>query len=1071
MGTAKNGRKRDGVKKKKPKKAKATTSIEALVVQKTKLSPAEEAQLFEANKASLRRLRLSRAIYSVISQYHQAYIDWYPYDSKSYERQGYSEFHLENYGKSIERLSQAVYLGANNAKLWRTLGRVCWLQWKKTHEWGLLWDAKSCFENGLRFVEVSTSPFAMFEYAQVLEALGDFAAATGVIKTLLYSFPGFANADQVILRAAILLFHTMIFQKTSGSDHREMLEQCCDYCKFIIDKDVSKTDLYVALLYVTARVHEALAIPRTLKYAAKTYEELYRVALRQGILTPLAGKGALDWFRESASWVVWVEYFERRDELILAVDATQQSLKRVSKREWNVHTFSWEPEATLWRTLGTLFFQCNDMIPAVAAMETSLYFGRYRSDVRETLLQWYPQRWSSPLTSQAKSQVKIAALLRGVWGRDRAKRHKKAVIQEALDQYVKSPYTCRIARRRLAKYFAETYAPLFAAQELSSRVIQKCTHHFLKRLRAYYSHQKHREERIQALVLRLNRDRFDRLVRGELAQLSSEYKKLFAAETSASVMIQRVVRGYFTRVKYIQWREEARTAQALSMKQSTAARMIQRHFRHIRSNAILHTRHLLRRKLERLAVNLQRLYRRNQSLLARFLHAHAKRKQEEAQRRLQRRKCIQIQTWWRRHMHVLDDKPIDEASFLLERLVRGYDALMKDEKDLDFFARRIQALYRGRKDRVNLKGLRRQKMPRPAAIVACLVQEALTARSAALVTESASLVALRGLLEGYQTIVLRPNQPAYLWPNFKAALAQGCGANVQAILVAGGSRIQGDGLGVLVEAMRANQLKRLRVLAIGPNEIGADVAGCMPWRDLSTCLQTAHFQLRELIVEENKLQDTGVMHIANGIGDFFFGRYGHLTRLVLAWVGMTDGACEALGKALAINTVLRVLDLHGNDIRDGGASKLALGFQSSRSLETIDLGDNSVGSTGAKAFFGAVASSSVTSLGLRNNNVQNDALAALTNLHKAKPAAFVELRGNLIHMDNMREIQSWFTPETTEEAAPSSSSPKKKTHASPPTPKKMDVLAQLRQERREMPLKGYKSPASQLVKLPALPSR
>ncbi|RLO02826.1 hypothetical protein DYB28_013676, partial [Aphanomyces astaci] len=83
--------------------------------------------------------------------------------------------------------------------------------------------------------------------------------------------------------------------------------------------------------------------------------------------------------------------------------------------------------------------------------------------------------------------------------------------------------------------------------------------------------------------------------------------------------------------------------------------------------------------------------------------------------------------------------------------------------------------------------------------------------------------------------------------------------------------IRGAGMSALVEALQGNHLKHLRVLAIGRNDIAADSPGCMPCRDLSTCLQTAHFQLRHLIVEDNDLTDVGAMHIAQAVGDYFFG--------------------------------------------------------------------------------------------------------------------------------------------------------------------------------------------------------
>ncbi|ETW09491.1 hypothetical protein H310_00061 [Aphanomyces invadans] len=1094
-------RKRDGVKKKaKPVKKTNVTSIDALVVHKTKLTPADEAMLFESNKSALSHERFTRAIYSVISQYHQAYIDWYPYDPKSYERQGYSEFHLENYAKAVERLSQAVYLGANSAKMWRTLGRACFHLWKQTHDWGLLWDAKSCFENGLRFVEVAMNPYALFEYSHVLEGLGEFGAALGVVRTLLYSFPQFAKADHVVLRAVVLMFHTVVFNKQQGQNdaatndkaRQDMLDQCCDYCKFIIDKDVSKTDMYLTLLYVTARVHEAAVIPRTVKYAAKTYEELYRVGLRLGIVTPIVGCGWLEWFRSCTTWSVWVQYFDKRDDLILAVDAAQEGIKRIDvakDRVWNRATFSWEPEATMWYTLGNLFFKCNDMIPAVAAMETSLYFGRYRTDVRDKVTQWHPTQWSSPLASEISSQVKIAALLRGVWGRDKAKRHKVWVIQDAMDQYRKSPYTSLRARKVLVKFMAETYAPKFAAQDVAARRIQKIGKRFALHMRIFYTNETNRQTRLDAIIQRWAVAPFDRLLRDELALLSPTHRAMFARQHDAAVRIQSLQRGRCARYKYFRLLTEDKVLRSERLRVYNAACRIQRRFRTIRSNALLHTRHILRHKKERLAVNLQRLYRRKKSLLVRFLQRQAQRKQDEARNILRRGKCVKIQTWWRRRRAAwMQDEPINEASFLLERLLRGHDALMKDEKDLDFYARRIQALYRGRQDRLCLRGLRRVRMPPVPSIVHRLIQEAhATGRGNVAVlsdpTAPPLTAALRDMMHRrHATMVVAfqaPPQPA-TWSTMSTMLKQGGGAAVETLLVGGGSRIRGTGMSALVEALRGNQLKHLRVLGIGRNEIVADGPGCMPCRDLSTCLQTAHFQLRHLIVEDNNLTDVGAMHVASAIGDYFFGRYGHLERLVLGRVGLTDAACQAFGQALSINTVLRTLDLHGNRIHDEGASALATGFHKSRTLQTLDLSENGVGTVGAKALFRAMETSAVMNLVLLNNNVKNDVMGALAALLKAKDqGCVVDLHGNLIHADNMVEIQTWFTPECPDEAIQLPLVPngtafdeaKRKLFA-PRNAKGVgklskDPLKELRRERRAIPLARTPNSVSHLLKLPA----
>ncbi|OQS01347.1 hypothetical protein ACHHYP_01169 [Achlya hypogyna] len=1082
-------RKRDGVKPKPRKEYKKlnATSVEALLAHTKPKSKEEEAVLFATHKAQLSKARLHRAVYSVISEYHQTYIDWYPDHPKSYERQGYSQYHLGNYMKAIERLGQAIYLGANTGKVWRTLGKACFLLWKQTHSWGLLWDAKKCYEYGLRFLEIATSPFAMFELIQVLEGLGDFSTALGATRTLLFSFPQFKNVDHVIFHAVVLMFQRVVFQQAElpAAERTELLEQCCEYCKYIIDKDISKTELYIDVLYVTARVHEVLGIPRTLKYATKTYEELYRVALRQHVVTPIAGKSWSDWFRDESTWKTWVDYFDKRDCYILSVDATQEALKRITTRHWDARAFAWEPDASLWQQLGQCFYKCNAMVPAVAAVTTAYYFAHYRDDIRSTLVEWYPQQWSALFECEHKGQIIISSLLRGVWGRDKAQRQKAYVIAQAVANYNESPYTNLRARKTLLRYRKEKYAPKFAAQDLSARTLQRASHLWLAKLRSYYSHKANCDRRIQALEHKLSVTPYERLVRNELGALSPKFFALFRAQASAAVTIQKVHRGSKVRGHFRIWLCEKRAADAKDLRRTLAARTIQRRFRFIRSNAILRMRQVLRLKKERLAINLQRLYRRKHSLMVEFLRRRAENRANEARYQLHRRNCVRIQTWWRRQVAMWkDDGPMDEAQFLLDRLLRGHDTLMQEEKDLDFYARKIQALYRGRKDRVNLKGLKRKRVPPPPAITTEIL-DAMLEQGAGVVRDGMVVGQIRNLLQEYSGIVLEPHNPLQhkiFCANLVAALASGAAASVvKSIVVPHGCLLRGEGLSCLVEAMRSSQLNSVRILAIGANDISS--VGDSPLREFAACLQTAHFHLTDLILEDNAIENSAARHLAMALGDYFFGRYGHLKRFVLARVGLTDGMCDALGEALSINTVLQRLELPGNKIHDPGAALLAAGLQGSRTLRLLDLSDNAIGSAGGIALFKSLPTNALKVLLLRNNNLKNDVMPRLrVVLSNVPDIECIDLRGNLIHTDHLHELLAIFPPQASDYIVPEEPLVKPEPSAFerakarlvapslPRLPTKMNALQALRHEQRTRPLGGYRNAESRILKLPRLPS-
>lgn len=181
---------------------------------------------------------------------------------------------------------------------------------------------------------------------------------------------------------------------------------------------------------------------------------------------------------------------------------------------------------------------------------------------------------------------------------------------------------------------------------------------------------------------------------------------------------------------------------------------------------------------------------------------------------------------------------------------------------------------------------------------------------------------------------------------------------------------------------------------------------------LSRAVRTANFLLEELFFEDNRLLSDSRegSALAEMVGDFFFARYGHLRTLVAARVGLSDANAELLASALSINAVLRHLDLNGNRLSDSTAVSYATkGLPFNSTLKYLNLADNVIGSSGAAALFQCLESSNQTleTLVLTNNNVQNDAVEALRAAWQSNAVLErVDLAGNLVHTDHLRELSS-----------------------------------------------------------------
>ena len=128
------------------------------------------------------KAKFKQAVYSVIVEYHQAYIDYYPDDPYSYERQGYALYAKGEYEQAVERLNQALSLGTVNSRLWKVLAQSCFNAFKKTQVWDFLTQARTAYDNAMKYLEVFTNPVVVYEYAFVQEKVGDYSGSLETIR-------------------------------------------------------------------------------------------------------------------------------------------------------------------------------------------------------------------------------------------------------------------------------------------------------------------------------------------------------------------------------------------------------------------------------------------------------------------------------------------------------------------------------------------------------------------------------------------------------------------------------------------------------------------------------------------------------------------------------------------------------------------------------------------------------------------------------------------------------------------------------------------------------------------------
>ncbi|KAJ0392786.1 hypothetical protein P43SY_010593 [Pythium insidiosum] len=97
------------------------------------------------------------------------------------ERLGLLLFRRGDVKRSAEHLIKAITLGAQSGICWRRLAECHMIDYEKSSDWDVLWDARAAYEQALMHVEIACNPYVLVAYARVLEALGSYVAALTVI--------------------------------------------------------------------------------------------------------------------------------------------------------------------------------------------------------------------------------------------------------------------------------------------------------------------------------------------------------------------------------------------------------------------------------------------------------------------------------------------------------------------------------------------------------------------------------------------------------------------------------------------------------------------------------------------------------------------------------------------------------------------------------------------------------------------------------------------------------------------------------------------------------------------------
>ena len=117
------------------------------------------------------------------------------------------------------------------------------------------------------------------------------------------------------------------------------------------------------------------------------------------------------------------------------------------------------------------------------------------------------------------------------------------------------------------------------------------------------------------------------------------------------------------------------------------------------------------------------------------------------------------------------------------------------------------------------------------------------------------------------------------------------------IVLKSGGRIGDDGMLPIAKALRTNFA--LHSLIIQQNDVGHEGV-----RHLAESLRKHNYGLQMLMLEDNRVGDKGLLHLCVAMKDYWFYKYGKLTKLVLTRADISDEVCDHLSSLITVSLIL-----------------------------------------------------------------------------------------------------------------------------------------------------------------------